>query len=172
MIQKNVSEPVSASVEPTNEPLLDAMLENSKLVDGRPASEQGLLIGTVVGFGEDGLPNINIPGHRQLHSVVSMCPVRDIQFGARCVISFCGSGSPVILGKLHPSAVSDISNSGPELDESDEPITIRSETEIKLECGDAQIRLTPDGRVEIRGRTVVSHSTGLNRIRGASIKLN
>ena len=47
-----------------------------------------------------------------------------------------------------------------------------AERAIELRCGKASLRLSSDGRIELRGTTVVSHATGLNRIRGASIKLN
>ena len=43
---------------------------------------------------------------------------------------------------------------------------------IELHCGEASFRMSADGRIELRGSTLVSHATGLNRIRGASVKLN
>jgi hypothetical protein len=43
---------------------------------------------------------------------------------------------------------------------------------IELHCGDAQLRLTLDGKVHIEGRDIVSAAIGSNRIEGASIDLN
>jgi hypothetical protein len=41
-----------------------------------------------------------------------------------------------------------------------------------LRCGEASISLSRDGKVVIRGRHIVSHASGVNRIRGGSVELN
>jgi hypothetical protein len=43
---------------------------------------------------------------------------------------------------------------------------------IELLCGDARVRLTLDGKVQIEGAEVLSSAVGSNRIEGASIDLN
>ena len=43
---------------------------------------------------------------------------------------------------------------------------------IELQCGEARIRLSLDGRVQIEGNDVLSAAIGSNRIEGASIDLN
>lgn len=43
---------------------------------------------------------------------------------------------------------------------------------IELQCGEAQLRLTLDGKVHIEGQHIVSAAIGSNRIEGASIDLN
>jgi hypothetical protein len=43
---------------------------------------------------------------------------------------------------------------------------------IELHCGDARVRLTLDGKVQIEGAEVLSSAVGSNRIEGASIDLN
>ena len=43
---------------------------------------------------------------------------------------------------------------------------------IELHCGEAQLRLTLDGKVHIEGKDIVSAAIGSNRIEGASIDLN
>jgi hypothetical protein len=43
---------------------------------------------------------------------------------------------------------------------------------IELQCGDACMRLTLDGKVHIEGADVLSSAVGSNRIEGASIDLN
>jgi hypothetical protein len=44
--------------------------------------------------------------------------------------------------------------------------------EISLRCGKAQLRLRADGRVEIRGETIISEAVRANRVRGGSVELN
>ncbi|MES2264689.1 MAG: hypothetical protein V4724_39830 [Pseudomonadota bacterium] len=43
---------------------------------------------------------------------------------------------------------------------------------IELQCGEARIRMTLDGKVQIEGNEVLSAAIGSNRIEGASIDLN
>lgn len=43
---------------------------------------------------------------------------------------------------------------------------------IELRCGEARLRLSVDGRVEIEGVDIVSAALSSNRIEGASIDLN
>ncbi len=43
---------------------------------------------------------------------------------------------------------------------------------VVLRCGDATLELCEDGRVEIRGVTVLSHAEGVQRIRGAQVRIN
>jgi hypothetical protein len=44
--------------------------------------------------------------------------------------------------------------------------------EISLCCGKAQITLRKDGKLILRGTDVVSRSSGPNRLRGATVKIN
>jgi hypothetical protein len=44
--------------------------------------------------------------------------------------------------------------------------------EIELRCGKASIILRRNGKVIIRGAEIESHSTGLQRIKGAAVKIN
>jgi hypothetical protein len=49
---------------------------------------------------------------------------------------------------------------------------VSAEREIVLRCGDASITLTRAGKVIIKGRYVVSRSTGYNKIKGATVDIN
>ena len=51
-------------------------------------------------------------------------------------------------------------------------VTLAAQESITLECGDARITLHRNGKVVIRGAYVVSHASGVNRIRGGSVLLN
>lgn len=43
---------------------------------------------------------------------------------------------------------------------------------LEFSCGSASITLTNDGRVQIRGREIISRSSRSNKIRGASVQIN
>jgi hypothetical protein len=53
-----------------------------------------------------------------------------------------------------------------------EMIVFDAKRDIVLRCGESSITLTRAGKIIIRGKYVVSDSTGLNQIRGGKIKLN
>lgn len=53
-----------------------------------------------------------------------------------------------------------------------ERVVLEANRELELRCGKASIHLTADGRVTIRGADVVSRSSGLNRIKGAAVRIN
>lgn len=57
-------------------------------------------------------------------------------------------------------------------DSTPEVLHIEAKQQIVLQCGDAILYMDADGQVEIRGNRVVTHSKGLNRIKGASVKIN
>jgi hypothetical protein len=41
-----------------------------------------------------------------------------------------------------------------------------------LRCGEGSITLTRDGKIVLRGKHIVTHASGVNRIRGGSVELN
>ena len=51
-------------------------------------------------------------------------------------------------------------------------IIIEGEDEIVLVCGRASITLRRNGKVVVRGTYVETHSTGCNRVKGSSVKIN
>ena len=51
-------------------------------------------------------------------------------------------------------------------------LVLSAKSRITLRCGEALLIMDETGRVSIRGRTIVSHASGVNRIRGGAIQLN
>ncbi len=51
-------------------------------------------------------------------------------------------------------------------------VIIEGKDEVTLKCGDALITLRRDGKVILRGAYVETTATGVNRIRGGSVKIN
>jgi len=49
---------------------------------------------------------------------------------------------------------------------------LKAKQEIVLECGRASITLTSAGKVLIRGAYLSSRSSGVHRIKGASVEIN
>lgn len=51
-------------------------------------------------------------------------------------------------------------------------ITFNAEKEIVLKCGKSSITLTSAGKILIRGKYLLSRSSGVNRIKGGSVQIN
>ena len=78
---------------------------------------------------------------------------------------------PIVIGLLRDARPATLP-AWPPLDHDGEPTTVEAESELTLRCGKASITLRSDGKVEIRGETIVSQAVGANRIRGGSVQLN
>ena len=49
---------------------------------------------------------------------------------------------------------------------------IEGKEEIELKCGESSIVLTKAGKILIRGKYLLSRSSGVNRIMGGSVQVN
>lgn len=53
-----------------------------------------------------------------------------------------------------------------------ERVVLEGKREVVLRCGEASITLRSDGKMVLRGAYIETYSKGLNRIKGASVKIN
>lgn len=53
-----------------------------------------------------------------------------------------------------------------------ERVVLEGKREVVLKCGEASITLRSDGKMVLRGAYIETYSKGLNRIKGASVKIN
>jgi hypothetical protein len=53
-----------------------------------------------------------------------------------------------------------------------ERLVVEARAQLVLRCGKASLTLHADGRVEVRGDTIVSQASGANHVRGGSVQLN
>jgi hypothetical protein len=76
--------------------------------------------------------------------------------------------SPIVIGVVHASA----DKTAVMITADGQSIAVHADQNIVLKCGDASISLSRDGKIVIRGKYVVTHASGVNRIRGGSVQLN
>lgn len=154
--------------------------ESSTLAQAKPAqapttASNGVVIGFISHLNDQGLPCVAIPGSAaEALPARSLCVISDEHRGQQCALLFENGDprAPLILGLLqHPvlSLQGDIEQARHNVDGE---LHLHARHAIELHCGEASFRMSADGRIELRGSTLVSHATGLNRIRGASVKLN
>lgn len=155
--------------------LLEAMLRRQAEVSADNARVDGVLIGWLADIDDNGTPLVMVPEMLQEpRPAVSLCHLTEDHVGTQCAVMFGGGNrdNPILMGMLHHNVLALTHSGGAQVQDDDESLRIGHEREIALHCGKASIRLTRDGRIELRGTTLISHATGLNRVRGASVKLN
>ena len=95
--------------------------------------------------------------------------------GHPVVLMFVGGDldCPVIIGRVEPGRASPPKVTRTQALVLDgRELVLEADSSLTLRCGQSSITLTRDGRVVIRGTNVVSRASGVNRIRGGTIKLN
>lgn len=103
----------------------------------------------------------------------------DASMLGRDVVVVCEGGDPsrpIIIGVLQREGLETASEPAiqppTEAQVDGRRLVLSAHEEVVLRCGDASITLTRAGKVLIRGRYVLSQSSGYNRIKGASIDIN
>jgi uncharacterized protein DUF6484 len=140
------------------------------LLETAPATSNvpGPVTVTLVGFAQDGAPLVRLHGF-QLHARTCV-PIGAHDVGKELLAVFESNNPevPIIIGVLLPAPREELV----EISVDRRRVTVRAEESIALKCGDASITLYRDGKVVIRGAHIVSHASGVNRIRGGSVELN
>jgi hypothetical protein len=151
------------------------------------AKEYGIVIGTLIGLSENRLPLVSYHGKTPVPAQ-TLVNVGEADFGKSVVLQF-ESGDikrPVLLGVLQdnrsaepiaddddaPAATLALADAPIKAKIDDAEIVLTAQRRITLQCGSASITLDANGNVEIRGKYILSRSSGQNRIKGSSVSLN
>lgn len=140
----------------------------------------GVLIGWINGLDESGAPLIIAPGFIETPTAArSLCIIQTENINQQCALMFEAGdlNQPLVMGLLQQTVLPLKNNSmqqSNDIQGTNFPTTrhFSAAEEIVFQCGEASLRLLADGQIELRGSQISSHSTGLNHIRGASVKLN
>lgn len=141
---------------------------------GTRARVEGVAIGRVSGFDPDGVPLVLVPAveaDRPLPARATL-PLGPADLGRSVAVLFEAGDPdrPLVLGRLIEPGEPPARPVEAVLD--GERLVLEAEREIVLRCGKASITLTRAGKVLIRGSYLSSRSSGVNRIKGASVQLN
>ena len=81
---------------------------------------------------------------------------------------------PIVMGVLRPVGGWPLAGQPGqvEVQSGGERLIVSAAEQLVLRCGKARLVLHKDGRIELKGETVVSEATGANRVRGGSVHLN
>jgi len=137
-----------------------------------PFRPEGIVVGVLVEVLEDGTPLVDFVGNPQRGPVAarSTVPVEAGQAGREVALLFEGADPerPIAIGLMHQASAAP----SPEARVDRERLVLEAEREIELRCGKASITLTRDGKVRIHGTDLLTRSSGGNRIKGGSVRIN
>jgi hypothetical protein len=149
--------------------------------DSHPRTQaiEGIVVGTLVGLTQNGAtPLVTFPGQPGTAPIAARTTV-DVyapHIGRNVVLVFEAGNPdrPIITGCIRQTdgrSVPDVPGRV-EAEADGERLVVSALHGVVLRCGKASISLSPDGKIVLRGTHVVSHSSGLNRIKGGSVQVN
>jgi len=96
--------------------------------------------------------------------------VEDLHLGAKVLLAFDGGDPtrPIILGILYDRAQTD----GRTIHLKASRIILEAQDELLLTCGESAFEAHRNGRVDLKGRDVVSKATRTNKVRGCTVLIN
>ena len=157
-----------------------------------------IIIGVLTGINEQGQPLVNFQESITDTPVIGLSTVslNQQQIGRQVALLFAEGNpeKPVIMGLIHsaldamienfempvedevtPDEARDTTETVAQIDDvtlDGKRVVLEGKEEIVLKCGDASITLTKAGKILIRGKYLLSRSTGVNRILGGSVQVN
>ena len=138
----------------------------------------GLVIGRLMGLGEEDQVEVHLVGSAKTTRSRSMVPVTADDVGREVAVALSGPGQqdPLVVGFVQSAAELARSRAAPgrhlEARLDGTRVVLEAEQEIELRCGKSTLLLRADGKIVLRGENLVSSAAGPNRIRGGSVQIN
>jgi hypothetical protein len=143
----------------------------------------GMVVGHFVALSESGSPLVDFEGNASGEPVpartVSDLGAADLGCPVALMFEAGDPERPIALGVIRSGKATGTARGNErvaglplEIQVDGERVEISARREISIRTGHASITLTADGKVTIRGKDLLSRSSGANRIRGGSVQLN
>jgi hypothetical protein len=143
---------------------------------------QVLTTGTVMRIGEDGAIFVGFTGLEgsavRARLALSSDAAAELRERTPVLILFEAGdpGLPVIIGilrdRLPVRAIEAGGPHPPEVRIDGRQLHFTATDQVVIECGHGSITLSSDGSIEIKGSRISSRSSGVHKIRGASVRIN
>jgi hypothetical protein len=146
------------TTEPLTAPLVATLVEFD--LENRPVVVSSNLVA-----GERLLARTTVPLERRHlgSSIVVLCENADPRL-------------PIVVGVLQPQALPPAPALAGDrkvvVQADDDRYVVEAERQIVLRCGESSITLTRAGKVIIKGKYILSRSSGYNKIKGAAVDIN
>jgi hypothetical protein len=190
-LDQNLSASMTSEQNTTKESLNNVPTSDGhflELIDEETTEEErieGIIVGEIVSINNSGKIFVNFPENpiqKELSARSTVSFSKD-DIGSEVALMFEGGDirKPIIIGPMHQqdqsrrNILNNIAIDGDkEIDAhiDGKKITLNARKEIVFSCGKASITLTQAGKILIRGKYILSRSTGVNRLKGGSIQLN
>lgn len=162
-----------------SDPLLP-LLRGRTMSSARASTDSsGVVVGELVGITVEGCtPLITFQGQAGTAAIAarSVVDLHGAHIGRQVVLVFenADPDRPIVIGVLRDAGSSAL---GPragtvEVDRDGERMIVDAKEQLVLRCGKARLTLTREGKVLIEGTYISSRSSGVNRLKGASIQIN
>lgn len=137
----------------------------------------GVVIGVLMSFTEDGMPLVAFPGNQSKTGIAahSTTVFKRDDIGCQVALLFEGADPqrPIVIGRIqYPEDIIQPGQQNPIAELDGERLVFNAKKEIVLRCGKASITLTKAGKIILRGAYLLSRSSGVNRIKGGSVQIN
>lgn len=164
--------------------LIDALTaELSEDISNGPIS--GVVIGKLFGLDGHGRPVVEFSQNQSRRPILARATValEAQHLGREVTLMFeeGDAGKPIVIGVIQPPKAQPANGklNGHvaaqktfEVQVDNERLTLAAQQEIVLRCGKASITLTRAGKIILRGKYLLSRSSGVNRIKGGSVQIN
>ncbi len=163
--------------------MIEFLARRMRTADGGKGAVTGVRIGRIAAIQKDGLPTVdfndNPLGPLPARSIVC---ISHWHLGSQVLLNFENDdlSCPIIVGILQQRPVDRDHDDAPELDRKEvrdvlidgEKLLLNAKNEIEIRCGKSALILKADGKVIIKGEQIVSRARKVNKIKGASVKIN
>ena len=146
--------------------------------DPSPPPRYGTTVGILVEVREGKTPVVEFEGHGgqvMQRPALSTIPLDPGLAGHPIVLMYVEGDldRPIVTGCIEPGLATPRRTTRTKTLMLDgRALVLEADSSLTLRCGKASITLSREGRIVLRGTQLVSHASGVNRIRGGTIKLN
>lgn len=156
----------SSSTDVSAADLLKSLLTIKNSSINESTTIQGIIIGHIYDIDDEARVWISHSNVKVPLVATSIFAINSNNINKQCALMFENGNPmrPIIMGLLQEPVIT--------ITAEIEKESIFASQSIELRCGKAAIVMNADGKIDIRGTKITSHSSGLNQILGASVKLN
>ena len=153
----------------------ESILAKLEMETDDPKRIEGIVVGQIAGVDDTGFPKVDFDLNTSNAPVLALSTIAiDKDAIGREVALMFEQGDPrkpIVMGLMWSP---DVKPNSEVLDvrADRKRVEISAEHEIVLRCGEASLTLTKAGKIILRGKYVLSRSSGVNRIKGGSVQIN
>ena len=167
--------PVQTFAEPVTDHVAELLAAVPPAPRPQPRGLPGVVLGTLAGWDEAGRPLVaypDAPTEAPLPALTTVALQADDAGRELALLFVQGSPlRPLIVGLLQAPAAAPPQEK-PVATVDGERIEFSARQEIVLRCGQASLTLTRAGKILLSGTYILSHSSGINRVKGGAVQIN